>query len=59
VKTKKITRLFKQELKVINLGLAAFGDSLQEQDIKVMQMSWRPPAGGNKKLIALLKKINR
>jgi hypothetical protein len=59
VKTKKITQLFKKELKVINLGLAAFGDSLQEQDIKVMQMAWRPPAGGNKKLIALLKKIDR
>ncbi len=57
--TTKITQLFKKELNVINMGLETFADNLKEQDTTVIQMAWRPPAGGNERLIALLKKIGR
>ncbi len=57
--TTKINLLFKEELRIINMGLAAFGDNLAEDEIQVLQMDWRPPAGGNEKMIALLKKLGR
>ena len=57
--TSGINKFFDQELKIINMGLAIFADNLREQDVKVLQMDWRPPAGGNEKLISLLKKLGR
>ncbi len=57
--TSKITQFFKKELVVINIGLQSFADNLEQEDTRVLQMDWRPPAGGNKRLIELLKKIGR
>jgi len=39
---------------VINVGLSMFGDSLIDQGVRVLQVVWRPPAGGDAKLIDLL-----
>lgn len=36
--------LDKQSLKVINLGLQAFHEDLQKQEIPVVQVEWQPPA---------------
>lgn len=55
----KITELFRQELRIINMGLATFAENLREQDTEVIQMDWRPPAGGNERLITLLEKLGR
>lgn len=55
----RINNLFKQDLKVINMGLEAFGDNLKKEKVRVLQMNWKPPAGGNKKLAALLAKVGR
>lgn len=55
----KINSLFKEKLRVINMGLQSFGDTLKESETEVLQMDWRPPAGGDEKLIALLEKIGR
>jgi FdrA protein len=54
---KKINELFRKELVVINLGLDSFADNLRKEEVKVLQMDWRPPAGGNERLIALLEKL--
>jgi hypothetical protein len=56
---KKINKLFDEELVVINMGLDAFGDNLKKEQVKVLSMNWKPPAGGNKKLISLLEKLDR
>jgi hypothetical protein len=56
---KKIDDLFKQELTVINMGLESFAENLKNEEVKVLQMNWRPPAGGDKKLISLLAKVGR
>jgi hypothetical protein len=56
---KKINKLFEEELVVINMGLDAFGDNLKKERVKVLSMNWKPPAGGNKKLISLLEKLDR
>lgn len=53
----KIDRLFKQELKVINMGLESFHNDLKELNVETVQMSWRPRAGGNPKMIALLNRL--
>lgn len=53
----KISDLFKQDLKIINMGLESFYNDLKKQDIKVLHVDWRPPAGGNKKMISLLNKL--
>jgi len=57
--TTKITGLFRQELRIINMGLVTFADNLKGQDVEVVQMEWQPPAGGNERLIALLEKLGR
>jgi FdrA protein len=48
---------FKKPLSVINVGLEIFYDSMKSQDAGVVQVDWRPPAGGNEKLMALLAKM--
>lgn len=53
----RINHLFKQDLKVINMGLEAFYNDLKAQDVEVVQMNWRPRAGGNPKMLDLLKRL--
>lgn len=43
-----------REVQVINLGLERFAADLRDAGVPVVQMDWRPPAGGDKKLLALL-----
>ena len=57
--SRNINSLFHDKLRVINMGLQSFGDTLKERQVEVLQMEWRPPAGGDEKIIALLKKIGR
>lgn len=54
-----INELFNKELKVINLGLKSFADELKSQGVKVVHVDWRPPAGGSKKMAALLAKLKK
>ena len=41
----------------INVGLEHFRDSLAVQEVRVVHVDWRPPAGGSDKLQAILAKI--
>ncbi len=56
---KPINELFEKELVVINMGLESFADNLRDVDVKVLQMNWKPPAGGNKKIASLLARLGR
>jgi hypothetical protein len=56
---KKINELFTKELVVVTMGLDSFADNLRKEGVKVLQMDWKPPAGGDKKLISLLEKLER
>lgn len=53
----KINKLFSSDLKVINMGLESFQKDLKSQDVDAVQMNWRPVAGGNPKMIALLNRL--
>jgi hypothetical protein len=55
----KINELFKKDLVVINMGLGLFAENLRREKVRVLQMDWKPPAGGNKKLVSLLAKLGR
>jgi len=38
-----VNDLFRSELKIINIGLAAFKESLDHAGVKAVQVDWRPP----------------
>ena len=44
-------------LSAINVGLETFYDSIVGQGASAVHVEWRPPAGGNEKLLALLEKM--
>lgn len=49
----KANELFKQEIKVINIGLISFKESLEEEGFHVIQVDWKPPFGDDETLEAL------
>ena len=53
----KIDELLLKPVVVINLGLKKFAESLEEQQVEVVQVDWIPPAGGDKEMIDLLDQL--
>ena len=43
----------------LNVGLETFTDSLKSQGAAVVQVEWKPPAGGNEKLMGILARMRR
>jgi hypothetical protein len=53
-------RLFQEELQVLNVGLASFGDAIAGAGGKVAQIAWTPPAQGDRATAdALANLVNR
>ncbi len=50
----KIVDLPADDLQVVNIGLESFAQDLRDQGVAVVQLDWRPPAGGNARMAALL-----
>lgn len=50
--------LFGQKLKIVNLGLKSFAESVKSFGADVVQVDFTPPAGGNQELIKALSKLN-
>lgn len=55
----KINKLFNSNLQVINMGLESFSKDLKNQKVQVIHMNWRPPAGGNERMMELLQKLKK
>ena len=53
----KIEELLNEPLIVINVGLKGFAESLEEQEVEVLQVDWIPPAGGDPEMMDLLEKL--
>jgi len=53
----KITKLFGEELSVINLGLESFAETVTGLGASAIQVDWRPPAGGDARLAGLFDRI--
>jgi len=50
--------LFTAPLKVINLGLYTFAESIRMQGVPVQHVNWKPPADGNTRIVHLLDSLN-
>jgi FdrA protein len=46
-------------LSAINVGLESFTESLTAQGAPVVQVDWRPPAGGNERLMGILGRMKK
>ena len=53
----RITTLFESDLAVVNLGLESFAENLRAAGVKAIQVDWKPPAGGDERLAALLAQV--
>lgn len=52
-------KLFTSDLRIVNLGLEVFHDALDDQEITNCQVEWKPPAGGDIRMIRLLDSLNQ
>lgn len=44
-------------LSALNVGLESFAESLTVQEVPVVHVDWRPPAGGNEQLMSILDRM--
>jgi len=56
-KAKEEKTILSQKLKVVNIGISTFGDDLRSQDVEVVDVDWKPPAGGDVEMSRLLEKL--
>jgi len=50
---------FREPVAAINIGIETFTKSLMDQGAEVVDVEWKPPAGGNEKLAGLLAKMKK
>jgi len=50
---------FQKPLAAINVGLESFAENLVAQGAPVVHVDWRPPAGGNERLAAILERMKQ
>jgi FdrA protein len=49
--------ILRRPVRAINVGLESFRQSLADQGAPVTQVDWRPPAGGNERLMGILARM--
>jgi FdrA protein len=54
----RIRALLDGPVRVVNVGLEMFARSLLDQGVPVVAVDWQPPAGGDRRLMDLLEKLN-
>jgi len=47
-------KIFSEPLRVVNIGVEEFAENLKAAGVEVIQIDWRPPAGGDARLASLL-----
>lgn len=55
--TEKKTPIIDEPIIAINLGLGQFAESLEDQAVEVVHVSWIPPAGGDEEMMDILDKL--
>lgn len=43
----------------VNVGIETFYQSMEAQDVPVVWVDWRPPAGGNERLMSILERMKK
>ena len=51
--------VLREPLAVVNVGLEVFAQSLKAQGARVIHVDWRPPAGGDERLMSILRRMKR
>lgn len=51
------TDLLSDKPVVINIGVAEFYETLVDQSVRAVQVSWEPPAAGDEELMSLLDEL--
>ncbi|MFQ5896543.1 MAG: fdrA domain protein [Nitrospinota bacterium] len=46
-------------LRAINVGLSLFAEVLRARGVEVVEVDWRPPAGGDARMLSLLERLRR
>lgn len=54
---KKVNRLFQEDLAVVNVGLETFYTSMRSIKVPTVHVEWKPAAGGDEKLMAILDRL--
>jgi FdrA protein len=49
----------KKEMQAINVGLESFSENLKAQGAPHIQVEWKPPAGGNERLMGILERMKQ
>lgn len=52
-----VRRLLRGPLRVVNVGLETFAESLRAQGVAVVSVDWTPPAAGDPELLDLLERL--
>jgi hypothetical protein len=55
--TEKKKTILAEKLKVVNIGISTFADDLRSQEVEVIHVDWKPPAGGDIEMLKLLEKL--
>lgn len=50
----KLNTLFDKKLEIVNFGIKSFFDDNKKQNVPAVHVDWKPVAGGNKELAAVL-----
>ena len=53
----KVEKLFASDLVCVNIGPVRMGEAMARQGVKTIQVDWKPIAGGDKELRALLERL--
>ena len=59
VKTPVDLATLQKPLEAINVGLESFAENLVAQGVPTVHVEWKPPAGGNERLMAILEKMKQ
>ncbi|RMD98532.1 MAG: hypothetical protein D6814_07410, partial [Calditrichaeota bacterium] len=51
--------VLQQPFRAINVGVQSFAASLSAQNAAVIHVDWRPPAGGDEKLMSILERMKK
>ncbi len=53
----QVNQLLHNPLVVINIGVDRFAQNLEDQDVEVIRVDWKPPAGGDQEMINILDQL--
>lgn len=56
-KRSKEKTILTEKLMAVNIGVSTFADDLRSQDVEVVHVDWKPPAGGDVEMLRLLEKL--